>query len=281
MSKGPNDSGTEEAREQILMRTFLRIALGVALLAAPAAGPTQSTEDIGAKNAQQARAALDKMVQAMGGQAWLTLKNQDRHGHIAAFFHGQPDLGTTEFFEFHQWPDHDRYEYTKHRDVVGFYIGREGWEVTFRGKHPLPQEQVDDFLRRRDHSIETVVKTWMPDPKTILVYEGQHLAERHLCEQVTLISAQNEAVTILMDLQTHLPLKRTFQWRDPEYKDKNLDSEEYDDYHVVDGFPTAYSVTRFKNDEMVRQQYIDRVKYNEDLPADFWSVDVAEKRIKK
>jgi hypothetical protein len=26
---------------------------------------------------------------------------------------------------------------------------------------------------------------------------------------------------------------------------------------------------------------VDRVKYNEDLPADFWSVDAAEKRIKK
>jgi hypothetical protein len=41
-----------------------------------------------------------------------------------------------------------------------------------------------------------------------------------------------------MDVQTHLPLRRTFQWRDPVYKDKNLDAEEYDDYHTIDGFPT-------------------------------------------
>ena len=74
---------------------------------------------------------------------------------------------------------------------------------------------MDDYLRRRDHSIETAIKVWLKDPKTILVYEGQHLAERHLAEQVTLISAQNEAVTILMDDQTHLPLRRSFEWRDP------------------------------------------------------------------
>ena len=70
---------------------------------------------------------------------------------------------------------------------------------------------MDDFLRRRDHSIETAIKVWLKDPKTILVYEGQHMAERHLAEQVTLISAQNEAVTILMDAQTHLPLRRSFR----------------------------------------------------------------------
>lgn len=263
------------------MRIVLKIALAVALLGALAAAQTQATDDIGAKNAQQARAALERMVQALGGQAWLTMKNQERQGHIAAFFHGKPDVGTTDFWEFHQWPDHDRYEYTKHRDVVGFFVGREGWEVTYKGKAPVPQKDVDDYLRRRDHSIETVIKTWLPDPKTILVYEGQHMAERHLCEQVTLISAQNEAVTILMDLQTHLPARRSFEWRDPEYHDKNVDAEEYDDYHVFDGFPTPFNVTRFKNDDMVRQQFLDHVRYNVELPADFWNIDTVVKKIKK
>jgi len=89
---------------------------------------------------------------------------------------------------------------------------------------------------------------------------------------VTLISAENEAVTILTDVQTHLPLRRTFQWRDPVYKDKNLDAEEYDDYHNLDGYPTPFTITRFKNDDMTRQYFVVHVKYNQELPADFWSV---------
>jgi hypothetical protein len=264
------------------MRRFLPMALAaLLLLAAPLTTRTQTAEDAGAQNAKKARVALDAMVQALGGPAWLNMKNQMRQGHLAAFFHGKPDTGTTKFWEFHSWPDHDRIEYTVHRDVVQFYLGRVGWEVTYKGKAPLPQEQVDDYLRRRDHSIETAIKVWLNDPKTILVYEGQRLAERHLADQVTLISAQNEAVTILMDAQTHLPLRRTFEWRDPLYKDKNLDAEEYDDYHLVDGIPTPFTITRFKNDDMTRQQFLDRVTYNQDLPADFWSVDDADRRIKK
>jgi len=267
------------------MRRFLTAGLAaslvIAMLAAPYAGRTQAADDAGAKNAKQARAVLDAMVQALGGQAWLNMKNVERDGQVAAFFHGHPDLGTTMYFEFHQGPDHDRIEYTKHRDVVQFYVGRSGEEVTYRGKAPLPQDQVDDFMRRRDHSIETVVKQWMNDPKTILVYEGQRLAERHLADQVTLISANNDSVTIQTDTQTHLPLRRTFEWRDPLYKDKNTDAEEYDDYHTMDGFPTPFTISRYKNDDEIRQFYIVHVKYNQDLPADFWSVDAADKRIKK
>jgi hypothetical protein len=126
-----------------------------------------------------------------------------------------------------------------------------------------------------------VVKVWLKDPNTILIYEGQRLAERHLADQVTLISAQNEAVTIQTDTQTHLPLRRTFQWRDPVYKDKNTDAEEYDDYHVMEGFPTPFTISRYKNDDEVRQYYLVHVKYNQELPTDFWSVDAVTQRIKK
>jgi hypothetical protein len=244
-------------------------------------GQAQAGDDTAEKNAKQARAALDRMVQALGGQAWLDIKNQERDGFIAAFFHGNPDAGTTQYYEFHQWPDKDRMDVTKHRDVVEFYLGDKGWEVTYRGKKPMDQELLDDFIRRREHSIETAVKVWLKDPNTILVYEGQHLVERRLGEQVTLISPQNESITILMDTQTHLPLERIFQWRDPLYKDKNTDAEEYDDYHTFDGFATPLSITRFKNGEMFRQYYIRKVTYNQQLPGDFWDVDAADHRIKK
>jgi hypothetical protein len=259
----------------------LALTVALILLAAPAPSRTQTPDDASAQNAQKARKALDAMVQAMGGQAWLDMKNEMQQGHVAAFYHGQPDLGTTDVWQFHQWPDRDRAEVTKHRDVVELYLGRQGWEVTYRGKKPMQKDLLEDYLRRRDHSIETAVKVWMKDPNTILVYEGQAMAERHMAEQVTLISPQNESITIQMDEQTHLPLKRTFQWRDPLYKDKNTDTEEYDDYHTIEGLPTAFSITRLRNDEMVRQYYVTKVEYNRDLLTDFWNVDTAAQHIKK
>ncbi len=255
-------------------------AAAAIVLAMPLPTRTQTADDA-AKNAEQARAALHAMVQAMGGQAWLDIKNVMHQEHVAAFHNGEPDLGTTDLWQFHAWPDRDRIEITKHRDVLEFYVGRQGWEVTYRGKKAMQKDLLDEYLRRRDHSIETAVKVWLKDPNTILVYEGNAMAERHLAEQVTLISPQNESITILMDKQTHLPLRRSFQWRDPVYKDKNTDAEEYDDYHTIEGFPTPFSITRFRNSEMERQYYVTKVEYNRSLSEDFWSADAAAQRVKK
>lgn len=263
------------------MRMVLAVALAAVLVAPQAVHAQAAATDDAAQNAEQARVALNAMVKALGGDAWLNIKNVMQQGHVAAFFQNQPNLGTTELWQFHQWPDHDRVEVTKHRDVVEFYVGREGWEVTYRGKKATPADALDEFLRRRDHSIEIAVKVWLKDPKTILIYEGKRMAARHMADQVTLISAQNESITIQMDEQTHLPLSRSFQWRDPVYKDKNTDLEEYAGYQIVQGFPTPLSITRSKNGEMARQYYINKVEYNRDLPADFWDVDATTRRIKK
>ena len=53
------------------------------MLAATPMTRTQTSDDAGVKNAKQARAALDAMVQALGGQAWLNMKNRMQQGHVA------------------------------------------------------------------------------------------------------------------------------------------------------------------------------------------------------
>ena len=79
------------------MRRVLAAMLAVIVLAVPRSTLTQTADDAAAQNAKKARSALDAMVKAMGGPAWLNMKNEMLKGHVAAFFHGQPDLGTDGF----------------------------------------------------------------------------------------------------------------------------------------------------------------------------------------
>ena len=243
------------------------------------AGPqTSSAQDA---NTKKARAALDAMVQALGGDHWLNLQNSYIEGRTSGFYQGKPTGAIGDFFSYHVFPDKDRIELTKKRDVVDIFVGNEGWEITYRGKRPLPKDQMDEFLRRRDHSIEVAVKVWMKDPGTILLFDGQSLAERHLADQVTLISASNDSITIQMDADTHLPLRRTFQWRDPLYKDKNEDVEEYDNYRTMDGIATPFAITRFHNGDMTNQRFIYKAAYNVQLPPNAFDVDATAAKIKK
>ena len=42
---------------------------------------------------------------------------------------------------------------------------------------------------------------------------------------------------------------------------------------VVDGLPTAYNVTRYKNGEMTNQRFLTKVQYNQDLSPDLFNPD--------
>ena len=125
------------------------------------------------------------------------------------------------------------------------------------------------------------MRVWLNDPKTVLIYGGQNLVERHLADLTTLINADNDSIVIQTDAETHLPLRRTYQWRDPLYHDKNTDAEEYDDYHLVEGFPTAFTITRYHNDDMTNQRFLSHAAYNIPLTPDMFNPDQAAAKIKK
>jgi hypothetical protein len=88
-------------------------------------------------------------------------------------------------------------------------------------------------------------------------------------------------MTIELDAQTHLPVRRTFEWRDPLYKDENVDADEYELYHDIDGIETPFSVTRFHNDDMTNQRFLYGVTYGGPVPAALFDPNVALQKIDK
>jgi hypothetical protein len=258
------------------------LLITASLVASVPTARSQNAQDADADaNQKKARATLDAMVTALGGQRWLTLTNSMQQGRTSGFYQGKPTGMTAEFYEIQKFPDQIRVELGKKRDVVEMIDGDQVWEITYKGKKELPKDQVLDLIRRRDHSLQTAMRVWLNDPKTVLIYGGQSLVERHLAEKTTLIDANNDSITIQTDAETHLPLQRTWQWRDPLYKDKNTDAEEYDDYHLVDGLPTAYTITRFHNGDMSNQRFLTHAAYNLPLPPDTFNPDQAAAKIKK
>lgn len=232
-------------------------------------------------NAQKARAKLQAMLAALGAQQWLSLQNIYIYGRASGFYQGKP---TGEIYDFYEWRTPSgqvRVEAGKKHDDIEIFTGNDCWEATYRGKKTLPKDICGDFLRRRDHSIDAALRVWMNDPRTVFIDEGQTLSERHLTDQITLINADNDSISIQMDAETHLPRSRTFQWRDPVYQDKNTEREEYDNYHLIDGFQTAFSITRFHNGDMTSQRYVYKAGYNVPLPPDAFNIDAVAKHVKK
>jgi hypothetical protein len=247
--------------------------------ALPSAAP--GAENAGEKD--HGRKLLDQMVTALGGEAWLNRQDWSFQGRSATFYKGRPHEEVPQFEEYYRvHPFGERiilishygvFIATNHKDIAEVFTADDGFEVTFKGKKELPEKDVQDFLRRRRHSLETVVDDWLKQPGVLVTYEGSNMVERRLSEQVSILTAANDAVTLELDEASHLPLSLSFQWRDPLYKDLNTDVEQFDDYHQVQGIQTPYAITRLHNGDMVLQRFLTKVTYNTKLPADLFDPD--------
>jgi hypothetical protein len=223
------------------------------------------TAPVAQENDAKAKSLIDQAIQALGGQAYLNLQDMSQQGRTYSFHRGEATNAGILFWRFVRYPDKERVELTKQRDVSYVYNGDHGYEITFKGTAPLDAKVLADFLRRRDHSLEWVLRRWINEPGVALFYEGPAVAADKPADQVTVMNTKNDSVTLYLDSNTHLPVKKMFTWRDPADNLRNTEEEIYDAYRPTQGIMTPYSITRFYNGEMSNQRFLNSVTYNNNL----------------
>lgn len=225
-------------------------------------------------NQAKAREILNQTIQALGGDAYMNLQDSYTEGRYGRF-HNEVLVGGTVYFRYWQWPDKERVELTKQRDIVDLYLDDHATEVTYRGAHELDAKQ-DDLLRlalqRRHYTLEKILREWLKEPDILLLYEGQSLsANNKMTDKVTLINAKNQSVSLLIVPDTHLPAEKIFTTRDPATRDLDEEDEIYDNWRVVQGINTPYSIEIIRNGQIVRQQYLFNVTYGKRPPDSYFT----------
>jgi hypothetical protein len=248
----------------LIILTISFMATGTIAQSAAAPGPVQATPS-DHESERKAKALLDQMIEALGGQAYLNIQDISQEGRGYTFHMGRPNSFGTIFWRFYKFPDKDRVELTKQRDVVEIYNGDKGSEVTYKGTRQAENKDLADYIRRRHYSLDWVLRKWLKEPGIALFYEGSTVADQKAVEQVTIMNAHNEAVTLSIDSLTHLPVKKTFTWRDPTDKQRNVEDEVWDNYRLVEGLMTPFSITRYYNGDMSNQRFLTAVTYNKGL----------------
>jgi len=229
----------------------------------PAAGAGLAAKNPADENSRKAKDLVNQGIQALGGPQFLNIRDREQQGRGYAFHHGRPSGGGDLFWSFYEFPDKERVEYTKERDIARVFTANKGYEITYRGVHPVEAKDLDDYMRQRKFSLDNILRNWVNDPAVIFLYEGNAIAAQHPALQVTLINSKNESVTLDFDIDTHLPIRKAFEWRDPVDRQKNLEEEIYDNYRQVSGIMTPYNVTRYFNGDMSRQRFMFNVTINQ------------------
>ncbi len=261
----------------ILLTTAAFGQAGTVAAPSPSSAPGVSSQSIPVdqESTRKAKSLLDQAIQALGGQAYLHIQDISQQGRSYGFHMGEPDGVGIPFWRFSRYPDKDRFELTKKRDWILIYDGDQGYETTFKGTSALDPKALNDYLRRREFSLDRVLREWINQPGIALFYEGSTVAAQKDTQRVTIMTAQNLAVTLYIDSKTFLPVKKTFSWRDPTDKQRNIEDEVYDNYRLVQGIMTPFDITRFYNGDMSNQRFLTSVEYNKGLSDSLFTASVS------
>ena len=235
--------------------------------------PPANTGAAAQSNDQKARAAIAKMIETLGGQAYLNVQDSYSEGRYGRF-HNETQVGGAKYYRYTRWPDADRWELTEQRDYVQLFVGDKYYDVTYKGYtegNPAKDDGLRQALVRRHYSLDHVLREWINQPGTILLHQGLTLAESKMAEKVTVINSKNEAVTIMISQDAHLPIKKVFTIRDPQYKELDEEAEIYDNWKMVQGVNTPYSTLATHNGQVLRQQYILTISYNTNPPPAYFT----------
>ncbi len=212
----------------------------------------------------RARQLLQQMADAIGGPHRMSRQDYRLEGRTATFFKNEA-TGSTEYVLYHHplagSTYEDRVELTKKRSIVQIWTPTEGYELTYKGRTELPKADREAYFRRTQYSLDALLTTWVADPDALIIDNGQSLVARRQAESVTIINKENESVTIDIEMETKLPIRRSFKFRNSTYKDFDEDTEEYSDWHTESGIPVPFATTRYFNGDMASQRFVTKIEF--------------------
>ena len=229
-------------------------------------------------NSQKAKDVLDQAIQALGGQVYLSVTDMKSEGRGYSFHHGQPNSLGTVFWRSRKFPDKDRVELTKKRDIIQIYNGDKGYEITYKGVRALDQkDELDPYLRRRHYSLDVVLRQWLNQPGVALFYEGQTVATQKQAEQVTIMN--NKSMRRSLCTSTSLltcQLRRVFPGVTLPIKSWNVEEEIFDNYLPIQNIMTPFDTTRLFIGEMSAQTFLTSASYNQGLTDSLFDPQIAK-----
>jgi hypothetical protein len=257
----------------MLKRLLSILVLSISVASAQSA-PAPAAADASANNwlpaltggedatVKKARNLLSQMITAIGGDAYMNLQTIEQTGISYSFYNGKPNSLGTEFHRLLKIPDKERMELTKQRDVVYIGNGDKGYEITYRGTALQEPTTWRDYARRRNFSLEWLLRVWLKQPGTQIYYEGTAIAEQRMADMVSLVNAQNESATFFIDQNSHLPIKKTFAYRSKLDKQKDEEGEIFGNWRMEGQINTPHSIVRTHNGDYTNQRFIKTVVYN-------------------
>src|SRR5208283_1668683 len=115
----------------------------------------------------RARQMLDRAIQMLGGQAFLTAKSLTTKGR-AFFFQDGATAGMEPYESYVLYPDKRRFSYGKTKPVILINNGDKGWELDRYGLISQPDQQLQGWILSNRYSLENLLRLRINEPGVLI-----------------------------------------------------------------------------------------------------------------
>lgn len=260
------------------MKILLAVVIAGALLAVPGA-PAQSGQILRPEeSAAKAKELLQQAIQALGGQAYLNVRDFTRTGRLATFDrHGELG-GYSRFIDFVKLPDKNRTEYDKRRNIITVRTATEGWDMDRGGVAETPADSIEDYNDGLKNDVDNLLRFRLNEEGMGFRYQGADLLDLRRVEWVEVTDSGRRTSRIAFNMNTHLPVRAIFTSRDPVTRQRTEETVFYANHHEVQGIMTPMQEWRERNGRKFYQAFFEDYQYNTGLEDSFFTRESLEQR---
>ncbi len=229
----------------------------------------------------KAKEILDRAIQALGGSAYLGVRDTVRHGRLYSFDRGELASPGDRFIDYVKFPGKERLELGKKGSIIYVNDNDKGWELDRQGVRESTPESIDTFRESLRHDYEYVLRFRLQQEKIQLYYEGTEFVDNRQVHIVELVDDRNESLKFYIDARNYLPLQMRWRQKDVLTGDYLDVVESYGKWISVQGIMTPKTVSRGRGGRRYFEAYFTQVQYNVGVDDSLFTPASLEERWKK
>ena len=234
-----------------------------------------------AESAAKAKEILQQAIQALGGTAYLNLRDATCEGRLSQFGHAGELNGFEKFVDYTIPPFKDRTENLPKRNIITVMNGDKGWTLDRGGVSDASGADIAHFEEDTKKDIDYILRSRMKEPNMIFRYAGPDIVDLKQVDWVELVDSDNRTIRIAISQSTHLPVRKIVDTRDANTRMKTDEVEYYSNYQPLNGVETPFQITRERNHIKIYQVFFDKCEYNTNLSDSLFTKQSLDERWEK
>jgi len=232
-------------------------------------------------SATKAKQILALMLDAMGGQSYLHVRELQCTGRKSEFGHNNALTSYLEFKEYRRFPDKYRLDLGKKGNIIDLFDGKEGWTVDHDGVSEEPADKVDEFQDRMMKDPGHLLRYRLKEEGMVYRYGGTDLIDLKPVDWVEMADREERTYRIAVERDNHLMARFTVIIRDQVSGQRVEEVTSFANYHMIDGVETPLQVARTRDGRRILQAFYDSCTYNPNLASNFFTRAALEQRFQE